>query len=111
MAVSYFISFLAPTSPVSPTDPQRTNTLAVTIPKGFFQPLLLDLLRTHFAIYGHINRWVPLPGFGRIIVVYTREDDAEKAKIHCDPIVLEQTQDRYVFLLIKFPCTLTHVCI
>ncbi|KAJ7891296.1 Calcipressin [Mycena olivaceomarginata] len=94
MAVSYFISFLAPTSPVSPTDLQRTNTLAVTIPKGFFQPLLLDLLRTHFAIYGHINRWVPLPGFGRIIVVYTREDDAEKAKIHCDPIVLEQTQDR-----------------
>ncbi|KAF7353802.1 hypothetical protein MVEN_01065700 [Mycena venus] len=94
MTVSpYFISF--PTSPASPIDVQRTNTLAVTsIPKEFFQPLPLNVLRNHFTTYGHINRWVPLPGFGRIIVVYTREDDAETAKIHCDPIVLEQTQDR-----------------
>jgi len=100
MTVSYFISFSAPASPVSPIDAQRTNTLAVTsIPKEFFQPLLLDVLRSHFNKYGHINRWIPLPGFGRIIVVYTREDDAETAKIHCDPIVLEQTQDRSEIIL------------
>ncbi|KAJ7253339.1 Calcipressin [Mycena haematopus] len=80
---------------VSPIDAQRTNTLAVTsIPKEFFQPSLLDVLHTHFATYGHINRWVPLPTFARIIVVYTREDDAETAKMHCDPVVLKQTPDR-----------------
>ncbi|KAJ7144940.1 Calcipressin [Mycena crocata] len=95
MAVSYFISLPTPASPTSPNDIQRTNTLAVTsLPKEFFQPLLLDVLRKHFATFGQINRWVPLPGFGRIIVVYTLEDDAETAKIHSDPIVLEQTHDR-----------------
>ncbi|KAJ6544092.1 Calcipressin [Mycena capillaripes] len=100
MPATYFISFSGPASPSSPIDIQRTNTLAVTsIPKEFFQPLPLDVLRTHFATYGHINRWVPLPGFGRIIVVYTREDDAETAKMHCDPIVLEQTQDRSQIIL------------
>ncbi|KAJ6457097.1 Calcipressin [Mycena vitilis] len=95
MAVSYFVSLSGAASPYSPADIKRTNTLAVTsIPREFFQPLVLDVLRKHFATFGHINRWVPLPTFGRIIVVYTREDDAETAKIHCDPIVLEQTQDR-----------------
>ncbi|KAJ6546823.1 Calcipressin-domain-containing protein [Mycena capillaripes] len=100
MPATYFISLSGHVSPSSPIDIQRTNTLAVTsIPKAFFQPLLLNVLRAHFASYGHINRWVPLPGFGRIIVVYTREDDAETAKIHCDPIVLEQTQDRSQIIL------------
>ncbi|KAJ6500715.1 Calcipressin, partial [Mycena sanguinolenta] len=74
---------------------QRTNTLAVTsIPKEFFQPLLLAVLRAHFSAYGTINRWVPLPTFGRILIIFAREDDAEAAKIHSDPIFLEQTQDR-----------------
>lgn len=69
--------------------------MAVTsIPKEFFEPLLLDVLRGHFATYGQINRWVPLPGFSRILIVYTHEEDAEAAKIHSDPIVLEQTADR-----------------
>ncbi|KAJ7491084.1 Calcipressin [Mycena latifolia] len=100
MAASYFISLPAPRSPSSPNDIQRTNTLAVTsIPKDFFQPLLLGVLQNHFATYGQINRWVPLPGFGRIIIVYTREDDAETAKIHCDPIILEQTHDRSQIIL------------
>ncbi|KAK7035888.1 Calcipressin [Favolaschia claudopus] len=96
MAISYFISFSALASPASPIDAQKTNTLAITsIPKEFFaQPLLLNVLKSHFASYGRINRWVPLPGFGRIIVVYTHEDNAEEAKIRCDPIILEQTQDR-----------------
>ncbi|KAJ7184500.1 Calcipressin [Mycena filopes] len=95
MAASYFISLSPSPSPHSPVNVQRTNTLAITsLPKNFFQPLILDVLRSHFASYGHLNRWIPLPGFHRILVVYTREDDAESAKIHCDPIVLEQTHDR-----------------
>jgi hypothetical protein len=64
------------------------------MPKEFFEPLILDVLRDHFSTYGQLNRWVPLPGFGRILVVYMQEDDAEAAKIHSDPIVLEQTDDR-----------------
>ncbi|KAJ6606212.1 Calcipressin [Mycena vulgaris] len=100
MAASYFISLPSPPSPSSLDETQRTNTLAVTsLPKEFFQPLLLDVLQNHFATYGQINRWVPLPGFGRIIIVYTREDDAETAKVHCDPIVLEQTHDRSQIIL------------
>ncbi|KAJ7126626.1 Calcipressin [Mycena crocata] len=100
MAASYFISPSAPATPTPSNDIQATNTLAVTsIPKEFFQPLLLDVLQNHFAFFGHINRWVPLPGFGRIIVVYTREDDAESAKVSSDPIVLEQTDDRSQIIL------------
>ncbi|KAJ6473247.1 Calcipressin [Mycena sanguinolenta] len=76
-------------------DIQRTNTLALTwLPKEFFQPLILDVLRDHFATYGQLNRWVPLPGFGRVLVVYMSDDDAETAKIASDPIVLEKTDDR-----------------
>ncbi|KAJ6544111.1 Calcipressin-domain-containing protein [Mycena capillaripes] len=95
-AAPYFISQSDTVAPSSPNaDIQRTNTLAVTsIPKEFFQPLLLELLHDHFATYGQINRWVPLAGFSRIIIVYMQEDDAETAKILSDPIVLEQTHDR-----------------
>ncbi|KAJ7611690.1 Calcipressin [Roridomyces roridus] len=100
MTVSYSISLSSPPSPTSSNDAQRTNTVAVTsIPKEFFQPLVLDVLRSHFDTYGEINRWVLLPGFSRIIIVYTHEDDAEAAKIHSDPIVLEQTDDRSQIIL------------
>jgi hypothetical protein len=92
----YSISLSDP-SPSGANDIQRTNTLAVTsLPKEFFEPLLLDVLRSHFATYGEINKFAPLPSFSRIIIVYVSEDDAEKAKIHSDPIVLEQTHDRFV---------------
>ncbi|KAG5352653.1 hypothetical protein E4T56_gene9872 [Termitomyces sp. T112] len=74
--------------------PQRTNTVAVTqVPKEFFHPVLLDVLRDHFGSYGEINRWAPLPGFGRIIVVYRFEDNAESAKQHCDRITVQRSQD------------------
>jgi len=68
----------------------RTNTVAVTgMPKSFFQPRVLDVLRSHFSTFGEINRWVVLPGFGRILVVYYRNEHAENAKVQCDPVVLE----------------------
>lgn len=69
---------------------ERTNTLVITsIPKSFFDPSVLDVLKHHFLTYGEINRWVPLPGFGRILVVFYHEESAENAKQQCDPIVLE----------------------
>ncbi|CAK5276168.1 unnamed protein product [Mycena citricolor] len=89
------VSLLSSDSTTAAEDVQRTNTLAVTsLPKTFFEPRLLDVLRSHFSTYGEINRWVPLPGFSRILIVYTREDDAESAKIHSDPIVLDETDGR-----------------
>ncbi|KAF7323328.1 hypothetical protein HMN09_00113700 [Mycena chlorophos] len=93
MASPIFISL--PTTPACPTPGQPTNTLAITsLPKQFFEPDVLSILRRHFATYGEINRWIVLQSFARIMVVYTSNDDAETAKRHCDPIVLEQTHDR-----------------
>ncbi|KAF8898211.1 Calcipressin-domain-containing protein [Gymnopilus junonius] len=81
-------------SPPSPPVLQPTNTLAVTsLPKSFFDPLILDMLRDHFASFGEINQWVPLQGFGRIIIVYEHERDAEMAKQKSDPIVVDPTSD------------------
>lgn len=75
----------------------RTNTLAVTsLPKSFFEPVILELLHSHFSSFGTINQWVPLPGFSRIIVVYEEEDHAETAKLRSDPIILSATKERYV---------------
>ena len=74
----------------------RTNTLAVTpLPRSFFQPVILELLRAHFSSFGTINQWVPLPGFARIIIVYEQEDYAENAKLCSDPIILSATKERY----------------
>ena len=79
----------------SPPCSQKTNTIVVApLPKSFFHPLVLDAIRHHFATYGDINRWVPLTGFGRIIIVYTSEDDAERAKVECDPVVIAASEDR-----------------
>jgi len=47
------------------------------------------MLRDHFASFGDINQWVPLQGFGRVIIVYESAHHAETAKIHCDPIVID----------------------
>ncbi|TFK64345.1 Calcipressin [Pluteus cervinus] len=90
----HLLSLASPSPPSSPTNslyfPQRTNTIAITsIPKPFFQPAVLTVLKAHFESFGDINQWVPLPGFGRIIVVYYLEEHAEDAKLQCDPIVLE----------------------
>ncbi|KAF9265909.1 hypothetical protein L218DRAFT_923382 [Marasmius fiardii PR-910] len=85
----------SPTTTIPQDSSSRTNSLAITgLPKEFFQPHLLVHLHTHFQSYGTINQWVPLPGFGRILVVYEDDEAAEKAKIHSDPIVLNATEDR-----------------
>ncbi|CAA7260851.1 unnamed protein product [Cyclocybe aegerita] len=77
-------------SPPSPPASKPTNTLAVTsLPKAFFDPLILNMLRDHFAAFGEINQWVPLQGFGRVIIVYECANHAEEAKVRCDPIVVD----------------------
>jgi hypothetical protein len=85
---------------------EPTNTVAVTsVPKSFFDPLILSMLRDHFASYGDINQWVPLQGFGRIIIVYERDESAEMAKLKSDPIVVDGhggyvcSRTSYIFLV------------
>ncbi|KAJ7577449.1 Calcipressin-domain-containing protein [Mycena floridula] len=74
---------------------QKTNTIAITsLPRSYFCPQILEVLQRHFSSYGEINRWVPLPGFGRILVVYVNDRDAETAKLQCDTIKLDATPDR-----------------
>jgi len=93
MARDRFYTHYEPSSPPpSPPASEPTNTLAVTsLPRSFFDPLILNMLRNHFASFGDINQWVPLPGFGRIIIVYESEHHAEAVKQQCDPILLEST--------------------
>jgi len=89
-------SISPPSTPSSQTlCAERTNSLIVTqLPPTFFHPLVIKVLRDHFATYGDINQWVPIAGLARIIVVYNHENDAEEAKLRCDPLVLEATEDR-----------------
>lgn len=86
-----------PSSPSSQTlCTERTNSLIVAqVPPLFFHPLVIDVMRHHFATFGEINQWVPLSSFGRIMVVYKDEDDAERAKLQSDPLILEASEDRY----------------
>lgn len=78
----------------SPSPSRRTNTLAITpLPRYFFEPLVLDVLRQHFESYGEIAHWVPLKSFHRILVVYRFDDDAERAKLSSDPIILEHPHE------------------
>ncbi|OAX36073.1 Calcipressin [Rhizopogon vinicolor AM-OR11-026] len=73
----------------SPQPVQPTNSLVITqVPRTFFQPSILNVLRDHFATYGEINQWVPIASFARIILVYFSEDSAELAKHACDPLIL-----------------------
>lgn len=51
----------------------------------------MAVLREHLESFGEINQWVPLPTFGRIIVVFVAQEAAELAKTECDPIILRGT--------------------
>lgn len=91
MAREMFFTVSEPSDPPSPPVMEPTNTLAVTsLPKSFFDPLILSILRDHFSAFGAINQWVPLPGFGRIIIVYEYEHHAELAKQKSDPMVVDE---------------------
>jgi hypothetical protein len=85
----------------------RTNTLVITsLPQSFFDPLVLDALRTHFESYGDVHTWAPLKAFARIFLIYYDEEAAELAKETCDNLYVEGTEGRLVPLLI--PQSLSH---
>ncbi|KAH8114220.1 Calcipressin [Phellopilus nigrolimitatus] len=85
-----------PTPPLSNTPPvgQRTNSLVVTgLTPAFFHPLVLDVLREHFAAYGEVYAWAPVRAFARVILVFYSDDDAESAKLGSDGLTIEATSD------------------
>ncbi|KDQ59744.1 hypothetical protein JAAARDRAFT_205723 [Jaapia argillacea MUCL 33604] len=74
--------------------PQVTNTLIIAqLPSFFFDPLVLEALRHHFATYGEIHSWVPIKSFARAILVYFEPGAAEQAKLECDGLVVERTRE------------------
>ena len=89
----------SPTSPPSltmssPVSPQRTNTLVITrLPTHFFEPIIQEALRSHFATYGPLHTWAPIKGFARVILVYFSEEDAEMAKESNDGLILGEMND------------------
>jgi len=72
-----------------------TNTLIITgIARSFFQnPVMISILERHFQLFGHVHSWAPLPSFGRIMIVYYDEADAERARQDFDSTALRHTHD------------------
>lgn len=79
------------------TASSRTNTVVIaSLPPAFFEHTVLEALRLHFASYGDIHTWAPLKAFARIMLVYYDEDAAEKAKLTCDGIQIDETEFKCV---------------
>lgn len=79
---------LPPPPPLDRDEPAAdfdTNTLALVLPhQALFAPEALHLLRDAFSGYGPLAHWAPVRGFGRVIIVYERDEDALLAKTHGD---------------------------
>ena len=76
----------------------RTNTLVITsLPLSFFEPIVLEALKSHFESYGDVHTWAPLKAFARIIVIYYDEEAAELAKETCDNLRIGETEARLAF--------------
>ena len=56
---------------------------------------MVSILERHFQLFGHVHSWVLLPSFGRIMVVYYDEADAERARQDFDTTALRHTHDWY----------------
>jgi len=74
-----------------------TNTLVITgISRSFIQnSAMVSILERHFQLFGRVHSWVLLPNFGRIMVVYFDEEDAERARQDFDVTALKHTHDWY----------------
>ncbi|KLT44922.1 Calcipressin [Cutaneotrichosporon oleaginosum] len=72
-------------------DPEpETNTLAILLPhQAFFAPASLQILRDAFGAYGTLAHWAPVRAMGRIIAVYTLDEDAAAAKRGADGLKLD----------------------
>ena len=57
---------------------------------------MVSILKRHFQQFGRLHSWAPLPSFGRIMIVYYDDEDAERARQDFDATALRFTHDWYV---------------
>ena len=82
-----------------PLPPVKTNTLVVTgIHDCFKIPSGISTLEEHFKLFGPVHSWAPLPSFGRIMIVYYDDQDAERAKVYFDSTTPALTDDWYALV-------------
>jgi hypothetical protein len=54
---------------------------------------MISTLERHFQMFGRVHSWAPLPSFGRVMVVYYDDEDAERARQDFDSAALKHTHD------------------
>jgi hypothetical protein len=76
--------------PLIPCTQPPTNTYALLLPiPALFHPPTLALLRSYYASFGRLSTWAPVRAMGRVIVVWTRDEDAAMAKREGDRVEVE----------------------
>jgi len=72
------------------TQHTATNTLVITkVPPALLSSAVTPSLKEFFERYGHIEAWVPLTGFERVVVVYADDASVEAAKEAMDHTLVE----------------------
>ncbi|WRT70556.1 uncharacterized protein IL334_007554 [Kwoniella shivajii] len=83
---------IPPPPALDPTH-EPTNTLALLLPhQALFSPPILQLLKDHYGLFGEIIHWAPVKAFGRVLIVFASEEDAENTKKEGDWLKLDLQQ-------------------
>ncbi|GAA5978607.1 hypothetical protein JCM10908_004420 [Rhodotorula pacifica] len=64
--------------------PAPSNVLILVVPSLVLHSSLLPAFHAHFATYGTLHAWTPLPGLGRVVCVYGDEKEAQAARDEMD---------------------------
>ncbi|GAA5966797.1 hypothetical protein JCM8115_002273 [Rhodotorula mucilaginosa] len=64
--------------------PAPSNVLILVVPHLVLHSSLLPAFHAHFASYGTLHAWTPLPGLGRVVCVYDQEREAQAARDEMD---------------------------
>ncbi|GAA5879879.1 hypothetical protein JCM3774_002268 [Rhodotorula dairenensis] len=64
--------------------PAPSNVLILVVPPLVLHSSLLPAFHAHFATYGTLHAWTPLPGLGRVVCVYETEQEALAARSEMD---------------------------
>ncbi|WWC72437.1 uncharacterized protein I206_106399 [Kwoniella pini CBS 10737] len=85
-------SISIPPPPALEPPEEPTNTLALLLPnQALFEPSILALLKSHYGLFGEIIHWAPVKGFGRVIIAFATNEDAERTKREGDWLKLDLT--------------------
>ncbi|BGP13600.1 hypothetical protein JCM10213_007776 [Rhodosporidiobolus nylandii] len=84
----------SPTKRRRPTAaPPPSSSLVILLPPLLFSPALLPLFHAHFASYGALLTWTPLPHLERVVAVYDSEESAREARDEMDGFVWEDEDE------------------